>query len=61
MDDDLALRLALGIMSVLTQRAGGKVTISLKELENVPNKNVEYSLNPDDTITITVSDQAEKE
>ncbi len=61
MDDDFALNLSLDIMSVLTQRAGGKVTVSMEELENVHNKNVDYSLNPDDTITITVSDQAEKE
>ena len=61
LSDDLALNLSLDIMSVLTQRAGGKVTVSMEELENVHNKSVDYSLNPDDTITITVSDQAEKE
>ena len=61
LSDDFALNLSLDIMSVLTQRAGGKVTVSMEELENVHNKSVDYSLNPDDTITITVSDQAEKE
>ena len=61
LSDDFALNLSLDIMSVLTQRAGGKVTVSMDELENVHNKSVDYSLNPDDTITITVSDQAEKE
>lgn len=61
LSDDFALNLSLDIMSVLTQRAGGKVTISIEELDNVQNKNVEYSLNPDDSVTITVSDQAEKE
>ena len=61
LSDDFALNLSLDIMSVLTQRAGGKVTVSMEELENVHNKSVDYSLNPDDTIKITVSDQAEKE
>lgn len=59
--DEVALLLSIDLISILTQRAGGKVTVSMEELENVHNKSVDYSLNPDDTITITVSDQAKKE